>query len=144
MESAKPPTPGRRTLTVDGDVDRGAGAWRGIDHVQLAIPVGSEERAREFYVGVLGLSEVPKPAVMAARGGAWFEAGATVVHVGADPDFVPARKAHPALLVAGLEAFVARTGLEARWSDEITGTTRCHIDDPFGNRIELVEAEDRA
>ena len=117
--------------------------WRGIDHVQLAIPIGAEDRAREFYVGVLGLAEVPKPPVMAARGGAWFAAGATVVHVGADPDFVPARKAHPALLVSGLAAFVERTGLDARWSDEIPGSVRCHIDDPFGNRIELVEADSR-
>jgi catechol 2,3-dioxygenase-like lactoylglutathione lyase family enzyme len=129
----------------DRDTDDGArrDVWRGIDHVQLAIPVGSEDRAREFYVGVLGLTEVPKPPVMAERGGAWFESGATVVHVGADADFVPARKAHPALLVTGLEDFINRTRLAARWSDEIPGTVRCHIDDPFGNRIELVEAGER-
>jgi len=117
-----------------------ASPWRGIDHVQLAIPVGSEDRARAFYVGVLGLVEVPKPPVMAARGGAWFEAGSTVVHVGADPDFVPARKAHPALLVADLRSLVAERALDVRWSDEIPDTVRCHLDDPFGNRIELVEA----
>lgn len=117
-----------------------ASPWRGIDHVQLAIPVGSEDRARAFYAGVLGLAEVPKPSVMAARGGAWFEAGDTVVHVGADPDFVPARKAHPALLVADLGSFVADRALDVRWSDEIPDTVRCHLDDPFGNRIELVEA----
>jgi catechol 2,3-dioxygenase-like lactoylglutathione lyase family enzyme len=133
MESAKQPG-------SDGTTTDERGVWRGIDHVQLAIPVGSEDRAREFYVGVLGLTEVAKPPVMAARGGAWFEAGPTVVHVGADADFVPARKAHPALLVAGLEAFIAQSSLEARWSDEIPGTVRCHVDDPFGNRIELVEA----
>ncbi len=135
------------TAKQSGTASESAGehaVWRGIDHVQLAIPVGSEDRAREFYVGVLGLTEVAKPPVMAARGGAWFEAGATVVHVGADPEFVPARKAHPALLVAGLEAFVARSGLDVRWSDEIPGTVRCHVDDPFGNRIELVDAEGQA
>jgi catechol 2,3-dioxygenase-like lactoylglutathione lyase family enzyme len=137
MESAKEPG-------IDGDTADARDVWRGIDHVQLAIPVGSEDRARQFYVGVLGLTEVPKPPLMAARGGAWFEAGSTVVHVGAESDFVPARKAHPALLVAGLESFVARTGLDARWSDEIPGTMRCHIDDPFGNRIELVEAGERS
>lgn len=121
--------------------DASAGSpWCGIDHVQLAIPVGAEGRARAFYVDVLGLTEVAKPPVMAARGGAWFEAGRTVVHVGADPEFVPARKAHPALLVADLRSFVADRGLDVRWSDEIPGTVRCHLDDPFGNRIELVEA----
>ena len=117
-----------------------AGPWRGIDHVQVAIPVGAEDEARSFYADVLGLTEVPKPPILAARGGAWFEAGGTVVHVGVEAEFAPARKAHPALLVEGLRAFVDRTGLDVRWSDEIPGTVRCHVDDPFGNRIELVEA----
>jgi catechol 2,3-dioxygenase-like lactoylglutathione lyase family enzyme len=113
--------------------------WMGIDHVQLAIPVGGEQAARRFFVGVLGFTEVAKPPSLAARGGAWFEAGATRIHVGTEPDFVPARKAHPALLVRGLRALVADAGIEARWSDEVPGTTRCHVDDPFGNRIELIE-----
>ncbi len=116
--------------------------WLGIDHVQLAIPVGQEDVARAFFVGTLGMVEVPKPPVMAARGGAWFRAGPTEVHVGAEADFVPARKAHPALLVADLREVVERTGLDARWSDEIEGSLRCHIDDPFGNRIELIDAGD--
>ena len=129
------------TAETSGDgTGPGASPWRGIDHVQVAIPVGAETRARAFYAGVLGLVEVPKPPVMAARGGAWFESGSTVVHVGADPGFVPARKAHPALLVADLASFVAERHLDVRWSDEIPGTVRCHLDDPFGNRIELVEA----
>jgi catechol 2,3-dioxygenase-like lactoylglutathione lyase family enzyme len=114
--------------------------WRGIDHVQLAIPVGGESVAREFYVGVLGLTEVPKPVALAARGGAWFEAGTTRVHVGAEAEFTPAKKAHPALVISGLRAFIESSGLDARWSDEIPGVERCHIDDPFGNRIELIEA----
>jgi catechol 2,3-dioxygenase-like lactoylglutathione lyase family enzyme len=114
--------------------------WLGIDHVQLAIPVGEEDAARAFYVGRLGMVEVPKPAVMAARGGAWFRAGPTEIHVGAEADFTPARKAHPALLVADLHDVVARSGLDARWSDEIPGSVRCHVDDPFGNRIELIDA----
>ena len=73
-------------------------------------PVGGEPVARAFYVGVLGMEEVPKPPVMAARGGAWFTAGAVQVHVGSQPDFVPARKAHPALLVRDLRAFIDETG----------------------------------
>jgi catechol 2,3-dioxygenase-like lactoylglutathione lyase family enzyme len=114
--------------------------WRGIDHVQLAIPVGGEDLARAFFVERLGFAEVPKPAALAVRGGAWFESGSTVVHVGVEAEFAPARKAHPALLVAGLRELVAEAGLDARWSDEIPGTVRCHVDDPFGNRIELIEA----
>jgi catechol 2,3-dioxygenase-like lactoylglutathione lyase family enzyme len=112
-----------------------------IDHVQIAMPVGGEPIAREFYAGVLGLTEVPKPPVMAARGGCWFEAGPVVLHLGAEAAFVPAKKAHPALRLHGLREFIEAAGLHATWSDEITGTVRCHIDDPFGNRIELIEAE---
>jgi catechol 2,3-dioxygenase-like lactoylglutathione lyase family enzyme len=115
--------------------------WTGIDHVQLAVPVGGEDEARAFYVGVLGLVEVPKPATMAARGGAWFEAGAVKIHVGAEEAFVPARKAHPALTVRGLVPLIESSGIDAKWNNEISGVIRCHIDDPFGNRIELIEAE---
>ena len=111
-----------------------------IDHVQLAMPAGGEALARSFYVDVLGLIEVPKPPVLAARGGCWFEAGAVRVHLGVETPFQPARKAHPAFVLRGLEDFVASHGLSVRWSDEIPGTVRCHLDDPFGNRIELIEA----
>lgn len=114
--------------------------FQGIDHVQLAIPVGGKEQARAFFVGRLGMTELPKPPLLAARGGAWFAAGSVEIHVGAEVDFVPARKAHPALLVDGLRTFVSEAGLDARWNDEIPGLDRCHVDDPFGNRIELIEA----
>jgi len=124
---------------VSEQLQEATNGWSGIDHVQLAMPIGGEAAAREFYVGVLGLVEVPKPPVMAARGGCWFEAGAVKLHLGAEAAFIPARKAHPALLLRGLAAFIERTGLVATWSDEIEGTVRCHIDDPFGNRIELIE-----
>lgn len=113
--------------------------WIAIDHVQLAMPVGAEDRARQFYAGTLGFVEVPKPPLLAARGGCWFEAGSVALHLGAEAAFVPARKAHPALRVRGLREFIDRSGIDARWSDEIEGTVRCHIDDPFGNRIELIE-----
>lgn len=128
------------STNAHAEPDRPTARWRGIDHVQLAIPVGGEDRARAFYADVLGLVEIPKPPVLAARGGAWFAAGSTVVHVGAETDFRPARKAHPALLIDGLRAFVDAARLDVRWSDEIPGTVRCHLDDPFGNRIELIEA----
>jgi len=111
-----------------------------LDHVQLAMPVGGEDVARSFYVGVLGLTEVPKPPVMAARGGCWFESGAVKVHIGVEADFRPARKAHPAFVVAGLDALLTAHPLAPTWSDEIPGTRRCHVDDPFGNRIELIDA----
>jgi catechol 2,3-dioxygenase-like lactoylglutathione lyase family enzyme len=116
--------------------------WIRLDHVQLAIPVGGEDEARSFYVGVLGLTEVAKPPTMAARGGAWFEAGDVRIHVGAEEPFVPARKAHPALVMRGLRDFISRSRLDAEWNDEIRGLVRCHIADPFGNRIELIEGDE--
>lgn len=113
-----------------------------IDHVQLAIPPGGEAAAREFYGGVLGLTEVPKPEPMRARGGMWFDGG---IHLGIEQDMRPSLKMHPALVVDDLDALVAKlvaAGCEWTPSDELPGTKRGHTKDPFGNRIELVE--DRA
>lgn len=118
----------------------------GLDHVQIAIPKGAEERARAFYVGVLGLTEVPKPSALAARGGAWFVAGAQGLHVGVEEPFAPAKKAHPAFRLASaddvraLAAHLEARGIAVRWSDEAPGTTRFHCDDPFGNRLEMTTA----
>jgi catechol 2,3-dioxygenase-like lactoylglutathione lyase family enzyme len=113
--------------------------FRGIDHVQLAMPPGGEAAARQFYTGVLGIPDVPKPAELAGRGGCWFELGSTRVHLGVEEDFRPARKAHPALLVDGLAAFVEAVGIEFRWADDVPGMVHGYVDDPFGNRIELID-----
>lgn len=113
----------------------------GIDHVQLAMPVGAEEAARAFYSGVLGLPEIEKPAVLAVRGGAWFRCGPVQLHLGADAAFQAARKAHPALVVDGFEEFVAalaRQGVDIRPEDTVGGRLRATLHDPFGNRIELI------
>jgi catechol 2,3-dioxygenase-like lactoylglutathione lyase family enzyme len=115
---------------------------RGIDHVQLAMPAGGEARATEFYEGLLGIPRVPKPANLAGRGGCWFEAPATRIHLGVEEDFRPARKAHPALLVEGLEELVetlARSGATVRSDEPLAGYERVYVDDPFGNRIELLQ-----
>jgi catechol 2,3-dioxygenase-like lactoylglutathione lyase family enzyme len=115
----------------------------GIDHVQLPIPRGGEEAARRFYGGVLGFTEVPKPEPMRARGGLWFQAGPVGIHLGVEDDMRPSAKTHPALVVRGLDDYVARlaaAGCEWRGSDEVPGTRRGHTRDPFGNRIELIEA----
>jgi catechol 2,3-dioxygenase-like lactoylglutathione lyase family enzyme len=118
----------------------------GIDHVQLAIPAGDEaERAAEaFYGGLLGLRRVPKPEPMASRGGCWFENGHVVVHLGVEEDFRPARKAHPAFRVTGFDELLEKLGEAGQPflpSDEIPGIRRGHVDDPFGNRIELIAAD---
>lgn len=115
----------------------------GIDHVQLAMPAGGEDAARAFYTDLLGLREVPKPEPLASRGGCWFEAPGVKLHLGVEAAFHPARKAHPALLVSDLRE-VAATLEEAaaplRWDEELPDVLRCHVDDPFGNRIELIQA----
>jgi catechol 2,3-dioxygenase-like lactoylglutathione lyase family enzyme len=113
-----------------------------LDHIQLAMPEGGEEAARGFYDGLLGLSEVEKPDNLKKRGGCWFEKGAIKVHLGVEKDFRPARKAHPAFLVEDLAALVARleqAGVAARRDEPLPGYDRVYVDDPFGNRIELME-----
>jgi catechol 2,3-dioxygenase-like lactoylglutathione lyase family enzyme len=123
---------------------RAPGEVLGLDHVQLAAPAGAEGEARGFYGRLLGLPELPKPTALAARGGVWFACGAHELHVGVEEPFAPARKAHPALLVAGLETLASRlvgAGVEVRWDASIPGVRRCHVDDPWGNRLELVAAE---
>ena len=113
----------------------------GIEHVQLAMPAGREADAREFYCRLLGMAEVRKPPALAQRGGAWFESGAAKIHLGVETDFRPARKAHPALLVRDLRGLVDR--LRAAGVDVVEepneGHFRVYVDDPFGNRVELME-----
>lgn len=109
-----------------------------LDHVQLAMPPGGEDAAQQFYEGLLGIPRVPKPEPLAARGGCWFEDGALRLHLGVEEDFRPARKAHPALAVSDLEELAERlraAGHEVRAGD-MPG--QAYVDDPFGNRIELV------
>ena len=113
-----------------------------IDHIQLAMPVGCEAEAIAFYAGLLGIPNVPKPAALAVRGGCWFEDGELRIHLGTEADFRPARKAHPALRVVGLAELVQRLrshGLEVRDDELLPGHERVYVDDPFGNRIELLE-----
>jgi len=113
-----------------------------LDHVQLAMPPRREADAERFYAGLLGLERVPKPPPLAAKGGCWFRMGGVQIHLGVEPDFRPAKKAHPALIVTGLDALCAKlrsSGVAVRPNEELPGVRRCFVDDPFGNRIELIE-----
>jgi len=119
--------------------------FTGIDHVQLAAPVGCEEEARAFFNGILGWSEIPKPANLAKRGGVWFQCGAHQVHIGVQRDhFTPATKAHPTFHVSNIASLrqallnrgVAVIDDESR-ADE--GVIRFYLNDPFGNRLEFLE-----
>jgi catechol 2,3-dioxygenase-like lactoylglutathione lyase family enzyme len=112
-----------------------------IDHVQLAMPAGEEERARGFYGDLLSMAEISKPPELAKRGGCWFASGSVQLHLGVEEDFRAAKKAHPALRCrdyAGLTSRLRAAGVDTKEDESIPGVRRCHVFDPFGNRIELV------
>ena len=116
-----------------------------LHHVQLAMPQGKEDAARAFYRDVLGFKEVEKPPILAARGGVWFEKGTVHLHLGVEEAFRPARKAHPAFEVAGLEKLfvhLAANGVTVIDDDTLPGFVRGYVDDPFGNRIEFLESKE--
>jgi catechol 2,3-dioxygenase-like lactoylglutathione lyase family enzyme len=112
-----------------------------LDHVQLAMPPGREADAEAFYAGLLGFTRVPKPEPLASRGGCWFTSGRATVHLGVEADFRPAHKAHPALIVRdlpALEAALAAAEIEVRPNADQPPGAGSYVDDPFGNRIELI------
>jgi catechol 2,3-dioxygenase-like lactoylglutathione lyase family enzyme len=115
-----------------------------IHHVQVSCPAGGEDRQRAFYSGVLGWTELPKPPLLAARGGCWFQVpGSGELHVGVEADFRPAAKAHPAFVVNVDEAAAAvgAAGHPVTWADpaEIPGRRRFHTVDGAGNRVEFLD-----
>jgi catechol 2,3-dioxygenase-like lactoylglutathione lyase family enzyme len=113
----------------------------GLHHVQLAIPVGGEDAARQFWGQTLGLTELAKPAGLAGRGGCWFGGGALELHLGVEANFAPARKAHPGILVDGLADLAARleaAGASVSWDTELSGHDRFYSTDPLGNRLEFL------
>lgn len=112
-----------------------------IDHIQLAMPPGGEDAARHFFGELLGMTEISKPPELAKRGGCWFASGKVQVHLGVEQDFRPAKKAHPALRCrdyASLLTTLRKHNLDVIEVNDIPGVRRCHIFDPFGNRIELI------
>lgn len=116
---------------------------KSIDHVQLAMPPGSEQQARSFYGDALGMAELPKPPELRGRGGVWFQSANVFVHLGVADDFHPATKAHPAFRCTAYDALIERLrarGIAIALDDHLTdGRAHCYIADPFGNRIELID-----
>jgi catechol 2,3-dioxygenase-like lactoylglutathione lyase family enzyme len=115
----------------------------GLDHVQVAAPIGSESVARRFYGGLLGLSELEKPEALRDRGGVWFACGVHQLHVGVTQEFTPSVKAHPALRVPSgdLDLLAERlvvAGSTVQWDDAVPNARRFYTADPWGNRLELV------
>jgi catechol 2,3-dioxygenase-like lactoylglutathione lyase family enzyme len=119
-----------------------------IHHVLLSCPAGSEDALRSFYGSVLGLAEIEKPPALARRGGCWFRGHGIELHLGVEADFRPARKAHPGLLVRGIDEWAARltaAGYPVAFDDEFPGMRRFYSEDPHGNRQEFLEPlSDRA
>lgn len=114
----------------------------GFEHVQLIIPHGEERRAREFYVDVLGFTEIVRPESLGGRGGGWFRNGGVNLHLGSERDFHATTKGHPAWLVPDLASLVARceaAGHPIEPAVPLPGFDRVHVYDPFGNRLELME-----
>ncbi|HEX6247162.1 MAG TPA: glyoxalase [Nocardioidaceae bacterium] len=114
-----------------------------LHHVQVSCPPGGEDAARAFYGEGLGLPEVDKPPVLAARGGCWFRGDAVEIHVGVEADFRPARKAHPAFLVEDVDRVAVRLaalGFPVTWDDDLPGFRRFHTADGNGNRVEVLAA----
>ena len=127
-------------LVVD-DVSLSAAPDFALDHVQLAIPPGSEDTARAFWIDVVGMTETPKPPALAERGGLWLSGEALNLHLGVESDFRPARKAHPGIMVRDYEQLLARlhsAGYDVTDATDIPEVRRCHTNDPFGNRIEFI------
>ncbi|MER7697121.1 MULTISPECIES: glyoxalase [unclassified Streptomyces] len=115
-----------------------------VDHVQLTAPPGSEDALRGFYADALGMTEIPKPPVLAARGGCWFASGPVQLHLGVEEDFHPAKKAHPGLRVTGIVAYAARLethGVAVEWGGALPGHRRFYAHDPVGNRLEFLEPD---
>jgi catechol 2,3-dioxygenase-like lactoylglutathione lyase family enzyme len=118
--------------------------YLGIDHVQLAAPPGCEDAARKFYVEILCMKELTKPADLQARGGIWLQCGMHQIHIGVQVDFTPATKAHPAVRVLDMTALRSRLlahSIELIEDEASIGRERFYVHDPFGNRLEFVEVQ---
>ena len=116
-----------------------------LDHIQIAMPVGMEDKAREFYGRILEMEEIAKPTELKPNGGCWFQAGLSQIHLGVMPEFAPATKAHPAFLVddlAELQEQISAAGMTVTPDSQVTGVRRFYVNDPFGNRLEFIQSGD--
>ncbi|MEO7825772.1 MAG: glyoxalase [Allosphingosinicella sp.] len=116
-----------------------------LHHVLLAIPAGSEDACRAFWVDGVGFTELRKPPALAGRGGLWLRADGVEIHLGVEADFRPARKAHPGIQARDVEALagrIARLGHAITWDELFPGMRRFYVDDPCGNRLEFLGADD--
>ena len=119
--------------------------FKGIDHVQLAAPKGSEDQARYFFGELLGMEEISKPINLAKRGGVWFQCGAQQLHIGIEENFIEAKKAHPAFEIENIEELrehLLENGISVKDDQALPGAIRFYVNDPFGNRLEILRWND--
>lgn len=115
---------------------------RRLNHVQICVPFGEEERVREFYGGLLGLEEIEKPEVLKKNGGLWYKIADIQLHVGVEDTGGKASKRHPGFEVEdvrGVRAYLEQSGVRTKDEPTLAGVERFSFFDPFGNRIELLE-----
>jgi catechol 2,3-dioxygenase-like lactoylglutathione lyase family enzyme len=116
-----------------------------VHHAQITIPKGAEEEARLFYCGLLGLEEIPKPDALAGRGGFWLQVDDRQIHIGVEDNVERSRsKAHIAYLVDNLEncrTLLSQQNIEILDGIPIPGYSRFEFRDPFGNRVEFLQAD---
>lgn len=121
-----------------------------LHHAQITVPPSAETDARTFYCGVLGLPEMPKPASLQHRGGFWVTIGDQEIHIGVESGIVRSKtKVHLAYQVDDLAAWrskLTHAGLTILESIPFDGFDRFECRDPFGNRMEFIQAwtEDQA
>lgn len=116
----------------------------GLHHAQITIPTGEEAKAKSFYLDLLGFEEIPKPDTLKGRGGFWMKVGEDDVHVGTEEGFDRRQtKAHLAYQVTDLESWrevLKREGIQTEDGALIPGYIRFEFRDPFGNRVEFIQA----
>lgn len=115
----------------------------GLDHIQIAMPQGEEDKVRQYYCDVLGFEEIPKPTPLIERGGVWFLLpDKTQVHYGIKPDFIPETKAHPAFLCSDLDGLAQKleeADYPIKWDTALAPRRRFYSVDPVGNRLEFLD-----
>lgn len=115
--------------------------FKRLNHVQLCVPFGEEERAREFYTKVLDLQEIEKPDVLKPNGGFWLQIADIQLHIGVE-DAQGKSKRHPAFEVeslAQIREHLEQHQVRIKEEPSLPGINRFSFFDPFGNRIELME-----
>lgn len=117
-------------------------SYYGLEHVQVALPAGRGDLAREFYRDVLGMVEIEKPETLKKRGGLWYLCGVHQIHLGVDHDFKPAQQAHPAIHVNNIEELkrsILSKGIALFGDELLPSAKRFYVNDPLGNRLEFLE-----